>query len=221
METNSQIPIVERIGTESNIAPSPIAPVDGAAAVGNIEGSTQAQQENVVEPNTKKRKPIVRRSAVWDHFENIFDDDGRVVSAKCLYCAKVYQCHSKINGTSTLRAHMLACLKNPQSKQTRQTLLTLQTVNCNALDDVGDKVNIGAWKFCQDAIREALAYMIIVDELPLRFVEGIGFRKLMSTTCPRFKIPSRWTVTRDVFKLYADEKIKLKTSSKDHSQRWS
>ncbi|XP_055961833.1 zinc finger BED domain-containing protein RICESLEEPER 1-like [Mercurialis annua] len=221
METNSQIPMVERIGTESNLAPSSIAPVDGAGAVGNVEGSAQAQPENVVEPNAKKRKPIVRRSAVWDHFESIYDDDGRVVSAKCLYCARVYQCHSKTNGTSTLRAHMLACLKNPQSKQTRQTLLTLQNVNCNAIDGGGDKVNLGAWKFFQDAIREALAYMIVVDELPLKFVEGLGFRKLMNTACPKFKIPSRWTVTRDVFKLYADEKLKLKTFLKDHSQRVS
>ena len=50
---------------------------------------------------------------------------------------------------------------------------------------------MGAWKFNQDLIRTALAKMIASDELPIRFVEGDGFKKFMSVACPRFKIPSK------------------------------
>ncbi|XP_050212795.1 zinc finger BED domain-containing protein RICESLEEPER 2-like [Mercurialis annua] len=192
-----------------------------------VEGSAQPVQADTGTENAKilqgkKRKQIVSRSIVWDHFKRITDDDGKVISAKCLYCAKIYQSSTKLNGTSTLRAHMLACLKNPQSRDTRQALLTLQTTM--NVPDVGEDEGIGklgAWKFSQELIRNAVAFMIIVDELPIRFVEGIGFKKLMDIACPRFKIPSRWTVTRDCFQLYLDEKLKLKALLKNHSQRVS
>ena len=60
--------------------------------------------------------------------------------------------------------------------------------------------------------------MLIVDELPFRFVEGLGFRHLMNVACPRFIIQSKWTVTRDCYQLYLDERSKLKTFLKNHSQ---
>ena len=40
--------------------------------------------------------------------------------------------------------------------------------------------SLGTWKFNQDVIRKAIAEMIIVDELPFRFVDGKGFRNCMS-----------------------------------------
>ena len=42
---------------------------------------------------------------------------------------------------------------------------------------------MGTWKFDQDLIRSALAKMIALDELPIRFVEGDEFRNLMSVAC--------------------------------------
>ena len=48
---------------------------------------------------------------------------------------------------------------------------------------------MGAWKFNQDLIRTALAKMIASDELPIRFVEGDGFRNLMSVAMPSFQNP--------------------------------
>ena len=63
--------------------------------------------------------------------------------------------------------------------------------------------------------------MIVVDELPFKFVEGEGFRHLMGKACPMFKMPSRFTVNRDCFDLYVNEKMKLKAFFKSHSQRVS
>ena len=61
--------------------------------------------------------------------------------------------------------------------------------------------------------------MIIVDELPFRFVEREGFRELMRTVEPRFRIPSRTTVMRDCLQLYMMEKEKLKYMFVPSSQR--
>ena len=72
---------------------------------------------------------------------------------------------------------------------TRQTLLTFQPVGSTKKE--GAVGMVGAWKFDHNAIRSCVTKIIIIDELPIRFVEGEGFRNLMSAACPHFKIPSR------------------------------
>ncbi|KAL0536323.1 hypothetical protein IC582_025267 [Cucumis melo] len=56
--------------------------------------------------------------------------------------------------------------------------------------------------------------MIIADELPFKFVDGKGFKKFVDKlTCEnqtRFVVPSRFTLARDVLKLYVNEKNRLK-----------
>ncbi|XP_052882252.1 zinc finger BED domain-containing protein RICESLEEPER 2-like [Gossypium arboreum] len=52
--------------------------------------------------------------------------------------------------------------------------------------------------------------MIVIDELPFKFVESEGFKKFMFVASPRFHIPSRTTMTRDVYQLYLDERVKIK-----------
>ncbi|KAM3305828.1 zinc finger BED domain-containing protein RICESLEEPER 2-like [Capsicum chacoense] len=72
-------------------------------------------------------------------------------------------------------------------------------------------VAIISWKFEQEQCRRALCRMVIVDELPFRFVEKEGFRNFMKVVQPHFKIPSHYTVTHDCFKLFDEEKQKLKS----------
>ena len=70
--------------------------------------------------------------------------------------------------------------------------------------------SLGTWRFNQDVIKKAIVEMVIVDELPFRFVDGKGFRNCMAVACPRFRVPSRWTIARDCYQIYVDEKVKLK-----------
>ena len=52
--------------------------------------------------------------------------------------------------------------------------------------------------------------MVIIDELPFRFMEGLGFKNFMYASCPIFKIPSSWTMTQDCYKMHVSKRMKLK-----------
>jgi len=54
----------------------------------------------------------------------------------------------------------------------------------------GSVGNLVIAKYNVQKIREALAKMVIVDELPFKFVEGEGFHDFMKTVESRFKILS-------------------------------
>ena len=61
-----------------------------------------------------------------------------------------------------------------------------------------------------ERLRMALARMIIVDELPFRFVEHGGFIDFMAEVEHRFEVPSRVTVARDCLGLYIRERESLR-----------
>ncbi|PON31974.1 hypothetical protein PanWU01x14_365320 [Parasponia andersonii] len=48
--------------------------------------------------------------------------------------------------------------------------------------------------------------MVILDELPFRFMEREGFRKFYLRLQPRFNPPSRFIVTKDVLQIFQVEK---------------
>ncbi len=75
------------------------------------------------------------------------------------------------------------------------------------------------WKFEQQEGRKALVRMIIIDELPFKFVEGIGFRQYMKVCQPAHIIPSRTTVTKDCLQLYLHEKAKHRVQMKHTAHR--
>ena len=53
--------------------------------------------------------------------------------------------------------------------------------------------------------------MIIVDELPFKFVEGLGFLHYSSVLEPRFCVPLRVTIAKDCYEIFISEKRKLKS----------
>ncbi|GKE82790.1 zinc finger BED domain-containing protein RICESLEEPER 2-like protein [Tanacetum coccineum] len=66
-----------------------------------------------------------------------------------------------------------------------------------------------AWKFDQLSVRRALAYMVIIDELPFKFVEGKGFKHFLNVSQLLFYTLSRITMAIDCVKLYLEEKKKV------------
>ena len=148
-----------------------------------------------------------KRSEVWDHFTP-FLDNNKKQRAKGVHCGKTFYGESK-NGTSSLKEH-LSKYNKVSTTGPRQTQLVLQS---------GQSSSLNNWNFEQEEVRKALAYMIIVVELPFKFVEGEGFKYFCLKSCSQFKIPSRWSVSRDCFKFYEDEKKLLLTLLKSANQR--
>jgi hypothetical protein len=77
----------------------------------NVENDQQDQQrqskdgEEVGDEEGKKRKAMAPRSDVWEHFSKIKLDNGEE-RANCKYCSKQLRCDTKLNGTSSMKAHL-------------------------------------------------------------------------------------------------------------------
>ncbi|KAF2297229.1 hypothetical protein GH714_019697 [Hevea brasiliensis] len=139
----------------------------------NTIDSNQSEQETAISSKSKvKRKPVRPRSKVWDHFTKFKTNDGDT-KGMCNYCDKEFCCDPKRNVATALRNHMNVCKKHPHAIETRQALLNLQPNSNNVEDEVG---TLTTWKYDENAIREALVHMIIIDELIFKFVEVLKVR---------------------------------------------
>jgi hypothetical protein len=74
-------------------------------------------------------------------------------------------------------------------------------------------------RFNVETSKRAVSKFIILDEHPFKVVDGEGFKQLIGTLQPQFTIPSRYTISRDCFKLYLEEKEKLKAVFKSNCSR--
>ncbi|XP_073153055.1 zinc finger BED domain-containing protein RICESLEEPER 2-like [Henckelia pumila] len=163
-----------------------------------------------------KKKPTERRAKVWDHFTLYTDTNGKT-REKCKYYEKNYAAHSSKNGTSTLNSHLRICKNHPQNTQVGNN----HTITSYCQNETAEREAFSSLKIDSETVRKALVRMIIIDDLPFKFVENEGFKHFVSTTSPHFMIPSRSTITRDCYNLFFDEKNKLKTYFRTSGQRFS
>jgi hypothetical protein len=133
-----------------------------------------------------------------------------VKAGKCKYCSREIKADTRGHGTSALNKHFKTCKRNPHVHDKDPKQGTLQAARGEAP---------ATWRFDQDALREAFAEMVIEDEQPFCLGEKPGLRKFLAKACPRFQLPSRRTLTRDVVRVYYEEKVKLKKFFKDSCQR--
>ena len=148
-------------------------------SIGSGDDDVETVQPTVSEASKRKRKAT---SMVWTYMTKI-DVDG-VQMARCSFCEKVLNA-SKGCGTSSLKKHVEKCLKEHQT--TTDETITL---------------------FDQNIGREKVAKLVIMHELPLRFVEYTGFREMMNYCQSRFESMSRNTLKSEIFKIYNSEKEK-------------
>eukprot|EP00268_Persea_americana_P044179 TRINITY_DN4464_c0_g2_i4.p1 TRINITY_DN4464_c0_g2~~TRINITY_DN4464_c0_g2_i4.p1 ORF type:complete len:722 (-),score=131.76 TRINITY_DN4464_c0_g2_i4:535-2700(-) len=167
----------------------------------------------VSEACSPKRKG--RESNVWEYFTKNYKKDSNVVDgAQCKFCPHKYSYKSK-NGTITLRSHVRVCPKIPQNMQEK---IKKQKVLTSSQTKLGEN-SLGMWKFSQDFCRETLVKMVVMDELPFKFVERKGFHLFCAAIQPNWKPVSRMTVARDCLSLYGSEKRKLKQIFMKSNQR--
>jgi hypothetical protein len=174
--------------------------------VGEASTLPATNEANIEAGDTGNRKPIKPRSWTWKHFTKI----GRS-RAECNWCGVSYAADSHKNGTSNMKHHLVhQCRKFPkESLDPTQKTLVLQQLKKEDGNESGSVLT--GVHFDAEACRKALARMIVVDELPFKFVEGEGFLYFMSVVQPKLTIPKRMTVARDCWDLYTSEKLKLKS----------
>ncbi|TXG60438.1 hypothetical protein EZV62_015011 [Acer yangbiense] len=158
----------------------------------------------------------------WNHFTK-YQEDGRI-RARCKYCPKNYACDSNTNGTTNMNKHLEKCknyraklaLVDPKQKcLVKQAPITSYTTSSR--EGCGSSIGLGI--FNKEDTRKALIEMLIVDELPFRFVEKRGFRKFCRVGMPRFDVPSRRTIVRDILQKYIDMKKSLMKYFKESKVR--
>lgn len=133
--------------------------------------------------------------------------------AQCKYCQAQYRCDPRTHGTTNMLTHIPKCPKKPDAlKDPNQTTLTFKTGETSALVAASTRFNL---QLC----RRALAMFVIVDEQPFSVVEGEGFKFLCKQLQPQFTVPSRYTVARDCFKMYVEEKNRLKSFFRSECNR--
>ena len=128
---------------------------------------------------------------------------------------KSYHVDSKSCGTSNLLAHITNCPENPNREDIGKGHKTLAFEPKN---DEDEGFQLVSTTFTIEASRNALAKMIIIDELSFRCFEGYGFKKYVTTLQPKLHlkdISSCQIVPRDVIGIYNSEREKLRKSLKD------
>ncbi|XP_062145383.1 zinc finger BED domain-containing protein RICESLEEPER 1-like [Alnus glutinosa] len=125
---------------------------------------------------------------------------------------KKFDCHPRSRGTSSMLQHIRkSCKKYPGRLDKSRTKLSFEAKReGQGVVGEGTYGNLVFTKYNATKIRESTSQMIIVDELPFRFVEGEGLQNFMKTVEPRYSIPSRYTMMRDWVRLYMSKKEKLR-----------
>ncbi|KAK9074045.1 hypothetical protein SSX86_006641 [Deinandra increscens subsp. villosa] len=175
------------------------------------EKQGQKRKTTRVAKKPVKKKQTGKENATgskwWQYYDKYIDEGTGLRRARCKYCPQTLAAESYTNGTSGLKRHAHACEHNPDFKMKDQAKIQV-TKNDG---DEGGPSEVKTWKFSAENTRKAIAKKIILDELPFSSVEHEGFKNLMETVCPNFKVPSRHTIARDCGELFLEEKAVLKS----------
>jgi hypothetical protein len=117
----------------------------------------------------------MQKSIVWEHFTKIEGGNLEDPKAKCNYCSKLFSCHLRRLCTSSMLSHIInSCNKYPGRFGKLDKLQSALSFDAKKEGQMGEGSvgNLVIAKYNAQKIREALAKMVIVDELPFKFVEG-------------------------------------------------
>lgn len=134
------------------------------------------------------------------------------------YCGQTYKHHAKNCETSTLWNHIIhLCKKYPYSvqdkKQKRMIGYRMFKIGERSKDIDRHEELV---KFIQKDVKERITRYFILSKLPFRHVEDEGFQFYTRYFIPKLVFPSRMMVARDIYKLFINEKKKLKKELSQH-----
>ncbi|GJR87683.1 zinc finger BED domain-containing protein RICESLEEPER 2 [Tanacetum coccineum] len=184
----------------------------------NKDDNNNKKNKNKNNGNKHKRKPSGgignEKADCWKYFDPKMErPDGPngplVKMAHCKFCTKVYRADSVKNGTKNMNLHYPNCDGNPMNAE-RLKQKKLNFMKDNNRDGEGCSTGtLQNWKYDEKAIKSSLIELIVLAELPFKFVEHPTFIKYSKNLQPKYNLPSRHTISRDVAKFYLEEKEKL------------
>ncbi|XP_059431483.1 zinc finger BED domain-containing protein RICESLEEPER 2-like [Corylus avellana] len=183
-----------------------------SSVVGSSSVSSIPNPSSALPPKPIKSE---QTSVVWEHFTKVEGGDLKDPKSQCKYCNKLFSCHTRKHGTNAMLGHLRnTCKKYPDrfdKDDKSQSKLSFEGKREGQMAvGEGSVGKLVITKYNAAKIREAIAQMIIKDELPFSFVEGEGFWDFMNIVEPRFSIYSRNTVMKDCVKLFLSEKEKFR-----------
>ena len=107
------------------------------------------------------------------------------------------------SGTKSLNKHVKSCFSRSQPKIQEALQGSLKV-----LKRKDRSCDIGFDSFDPNVLWSLIARMVVMHELPLKFVEYKGFREIMVHANPVVKPMSRNTLKNEILKLYHIEKVK-------------
>ncbi|PWA46371.1 zinc finger BED domain-containing protein RICESLEEPER 2 [Artemisia annua] len=167
--------------------------------------------------NVKKRKapskPRRTTSECWKYFDPKMEEDenGHIIKfAYCKWCHAVIKADSRQHGTRPLNTHYMNCDKNPDAEKLRkQKFLAFKKKIGDNNEGVTSIGTLETWKYDEKDIKKALLELVVLAELPFKFVEHPAFIKFAAKMQPKFNMPSRFTIARDISKFYIEERKSL------------
>jgi hypothetical protein len=150
---------------------------DNVECVG-VGSTTTIGPQNPSSALPPKSKKVETTSSVWEHFTKLQEGDPKDPKSKCNYCGGLFSCH-RSHGTSSMLQHIRkSCKKKFGRFDKSQSKLSFEAKREGQVGvggGGGSCGNLVIAKYNAQKIRLAISKMIIVDELPFKFVEGDGF----------------------------------------------
>jgi hypothetical protein len=145
----------------------------GCVDVGSIATVGTQNHSSALPPKPKKYEQI---SMVLEHFTKVEGGDPEDSKSQCKYCNKMFSCHTRRLGTLSILTHLRnTCKKYPNKfdkSDKSQSKLSFEVKREGQMAvGEGSIGNLVIVKYNATKIRVAISKMIIVDELPFRFVK--------------------------------------------------
>ena len=141
-------------------------------------------------------------SIVWKYFEQKTEKDKKVT--ECQLCKTVLAYHG---GTTAMRTHLTH--KHPSVSLNSQLSAGSHVkaqVQATLSHSWGALQKKALPKSKSEEITRNIALMCATDVRPLSIVEGNGFRRLLYSLNPKYKVPCRNTIAKYIHKIYDDGK---------------